>query len=48
MLYRIKLGTRLILGFLAVALITLVLGLIGYYGAVKEEKLQIADFIKTG
>ena len=31
-----KLGTKLMAGFSAVALITLILGLSGYYGAVKN------------
>jgi methyl-accepting chemotaxis protein len=38
MFRNMKLGTKLFLGFLSVALITLVLGVIGYYGAVKGEK----------
>jgi methyl-accepting chemotaxis protein len=33
-----KLGTKLMLGFFVVAVITLVLGIVGYYGAVKGEK----------
>ncbi len=37
MLQNMKLGTKLILGFFMVALITLVLGIVGYYGAVKGE-----------
>jgi methyl-accepting chemotaxis protein len=32
-----KLGTKLMLGFGAVALITLIVGIVGYYGAVKGE-----------
>ncbi|MBU1194073.1 MAG: MCP four helix bundle domain-containing protein [Proteobacteria bacterium] len=32
-----KLGTRLMLGFGVVALITLIVGIVGYYGAVKGE-----------
>ncbi len=38
MLQNMKLGTKLMLGFFAVAVITLVLGIVGYYGAVKGEK----------
>ncbi|MFA5903625.1 MAG: MCP four helix bundle domain-containing protein, partial [Desulfobacula sp.] len=38
MLQHMKLGTKLMLGFSLVAMITLVLGVIGYYGAVKGEK----------
>ncbi len=38
MLQRMKLGTKLLLGFFTVALITLGLGIIGYYGAIKAEK----------
>jgi methyl-accepting chemotaxis protein len=38
MLQHMKLGTKLLLGFGVVAVITLVLGLVGYYGAVKGEK----------
>ena len=38
MLQNVKLGTKLLLGFGAVAVITLVLGIIGYYGAVEGEK----------
>ncbi|MFO7749963.1 MAG: MCP four helix bundle domain-containing protein, partial [Desulfobacteraceae bacterium] len=34
---QMKLGTKLILGFGAVALITLIVGIVGYYGAVKGE-----------
>ncbi|MCA1785543.1 MAG: MCP four helix bundle domain-containing protein, partial [Desulfobacteraceae bacterium] len=33
-----KLGTKLMLGFGAVALITLIVGIVGYYGAVKGEE----------
>ncbi len=38
MLKRMKLGTKMLLGFSAVALITLILGIIGYYGAGKGQK----------
>ncbi len=34
---QMKLGTKLMLGFGVVALITLVLGIVGYYGAIKGE-----------
>ena len=34
----LKLGTKLMLGFAVVALITLFLGLLGFYGAVQNEK----------
>lgn len=37
MLQQMKLGTKLLLGFSAVAVITLVVGIVGYYGAVKGE-----------
>jgi methyl-accepting chemotaxis protein len=37
MLQQMKLGTKLLLGFAAVAVITLVVGIVGYYGAVKGE-----------
>jgi methyl-accepting chemotaxis protein len=37
MLKRMKLGTKLLFGFAAVAAITLVLGITGYYGAVKND-----------
>jgi methyl-accepting chemotaxis protein len=33
-----KLGTKLMLGFGAVALITLIVGIVGYYGAIKGEE----------
>jgi phosphoglycerate-specific signal transduction histidine kinase len=35
---QMKLGTKLMLGFGAVALITLIVGIVGYYGAVKGEQ----------
>ncbi len=38
MLQNVKLGTKMILGFAAVAVITLVLGIVGYYAAVKGEQ----------
>ncbi|HAA02438.1 MAG TPA: hypothetical protein DCE18_03595, partial [Syntrophobacteraceae bacterium] len=38
MFTNIKLGTKLLLGFAAVAAITLLLGLTGYYGAVKSDQ----------
>ncbi len=34
---QMKLGTKLLLGFGAVAVITLIVGIVGYYGAVKGE-----------
>lgn len=34
---QMKLGTKMMLGFGAVALITLIVGIVGYYGAVKGE-----------
>ena len=34
---KMKLGTKIIAGFIGVSIITLVLGIIGYYGAVKSE-----------
>ncbi|MFO7884892.1 MAG: MCP four helix bundle domain-containing protein [Desulfobacteraceae bacterium] len=34
---QMKLGTRLMLGFGVVALITLIVGIVGYYGAIKGE-----------
>lgn len=37
MLNNVKLGTKLLLGFGIVAMITLVLGIVGYYGAIKGE-----------
>jgi methyl-accepting chemotaxis protein len=37
MLKNLKLGTKLILAFMSVAVITLMLGTVGYYGAVKSE-----------
>lgn len=33
-----KLGTKIMLGFMAVAMITLALGILGYYGAVKNNQ----------
>nr|MDA8136825.1 MCP four helix bundle domain-containing protein [Desulfobacteraceae bacterium] len=38
MLQNMKLGTKLMLGFFVVAMITLMLGIVGYYGAVQGEK----------
>ncbi|MFO7838967.1 MAG: methyl-accepting chemotaxis protein [Desulfosalsimonadaceae bacterium] len=38
MLKKMKLGARLMLGFSAVALVTLFIGVIGYYGAVQNDK----------
>jgi methyl-accepting chemotaxis protein len=38
MLQNMKLGTKLMLGFFVVAMITLVLGIVGYYGAVQGGK----------
>ncbi|MEN6428544.1 MAG: MCP four helix bundle domain-containing protein, partial [Phycisphaerales bacterium] len=38
MLKSMKVGTKLILGFSAVAVIALVLGILGYYGAVKSAR----------
>ncbi len=38
MLTNMKLGTKLMLGFAVVALITLILGIVGYYGAIKGEE----------
>lgn len=38
MFKNVKLGTKLMLGFGVVTLITLVLGIVGYYGAVEGEK----------
>ncbi len=38
MLKRLKLGTKMMLGFSAVALITLILGVVGYYGAGKGQQ----------
>jgi methyl-accepting chemotaxis protein len=35
---QMKLGTKLLLGFGAVAVITLIVGIVGYYGAVKGEQ----------
>ncbi len=35
---QMKLGTKLMLGFGAVAVITLIVGIVGYYGAVKGEQ----------
>jgi len=37
MFKKMKLGTKMILGFSAVAVITLLLGVVGYYGAVKSD-----------
>jgi len=34
---QMKLGTKIIAGFIAVSLITLILGILGYYGAVQSE-----------
>ena len=38
MLQNVKLGTKLLLGFGVVAVITLVLGIVGYYGAIKGDE----------
>jgi len=38
MLHNVKLGTKLLLGFGVVAMITLVLGIVGYYGAIKGDE----------
>ncbi len=38
MFENMKLGTKLMLGFSVVAVITLILGIVGYYGAVKGEQ----------
>jgi methyl-accepting chemotaxis protein len=38
MFKEMKMGTKLLLGFMSVAAITLILGIIGYYGAVKSEQ----------
>lgn len=35
---QMKLGTKLLLGFGLVAVITLIVGIVGYYGAVKGEQ----------
>jgi methyl-accepting chemotaxis protein len=35
---QMKLGTKLMLGFAAVAVITLIVGIVGYYGAIKGEQ----------
>jgi methyl-accepting chemotaxis protein len=35
---QMKLGTKLLLGFGAVAVITLIVGIVGYYGAIKGEE----------
>ncbi len=37
MIHNMKLGTKLLAGFAAVALITLLLGIVGFYGAVKSD-----------
>jgi methyl-accepting chemotaxis protein len=47
MLRNVKLGTKLMLGFSVVAAITLLLGITGYYGAVKNDRaLEEIGFVR--